>query len=191
MKSFIITLLLIGSFSLTHAETGQELSLKKEETDGHSLKDTQQYIKEKLESIDVLSDDDDRRRFKQIINFDGCKVVIDKSMYHLESGRIGLNWLNKCDLSGHRDHINYTDSAKSIIVNASCVEDLTTYHYSGMIFTTTEKSVKSTDNHYFLILLGKSNTDRNKRIVKAFSRLSDICSKMEKPREKQNKNELF
>lgn len=192
MKLLIIAFLLMCSFSMSYAETGQELLLKKEETDGPLLQVTQKYIKEKLASISSTTSDDDTTYTKQTIDFDGCKVTSIHTVYWKENDRIMHNYSTKCDMSGTAADDYYSgEKYGHLNIHADCIVDQTTYRYSGLIFTTAEKSINSNLINNYLIYLSKNSQELNKKLVKAFMRLSDICSKMKKPREKQNKEEPF
>jgi hypothetical protein len=197
--AFIILAIVFGIITPVHAETGQELQLKKEGTDGPSLQETQKYIKEKMESINDVAGFPSALgyftgSFRQVIEFDNCniKIYIERTFDPDHDIHKDVSKETECDMSTANLYSS-NDRIKEIDGDATCFSKLKYKEIErGILLDGFSNTITiNTSDYKFSFDLSKSNHTLNKKLYKAFSRLVDLCKHIKPKRDIKNKSELF
>lgn len=210
MKSLITALILIGSISLSYAETGQELQLKKEGTDGPSLEATQKYIKEKLESIrdakgiavypggGGVGTGYSDNAVKMQIDFDDCNLKLTIREIENKDKDTTINVIKVSECKNIRkldigyDYYEYYREIKATEITASCSSRVNFEKKSyGVIFDTFVKDSETVGENKLSVPLSQTNYSLNYKIAKAICHLEKLCSDMKPKRDIKDKDELF
>lgn len=181
--------------------------LKKEVLDGPSLGKTQQYIKEKLETI---MDGDGISWWSAAlgvgvgmsvssntqVSFDSCNATFKTIQNDYDNAEYrDANIITKCDFSKAKVDNSYDIKGNINLYfrDIDCYYELKYRRHSyGILFDSFEdrKPEKETTNR-FILPLSRSNFSLNKKLVKAFEHYVELCNTMKPKREIKDKDDLF